>query len=430
MATTIYLKNTWTWVVGGPVISGGIDRWDLGLRTITFLNRLATNVQMVYQLNAPAQMTGDVPSDDPEINIPVQDGDPFVSYNSRVLWGMRRENNTSGVPWVCRFAGVLTINEDEASSDDPVTHLTAHDPWMWANSLPVVNADGSLLGQDGLVYTATRADVIAKEVYENAITACTVDGIGMPHSPHMPQFIDSVSGHFDVAEEIDITFQQGCSVGEAWTQITDTGVIDIVLDPVYEPASGFLAILNVYNLAGSPKPAAIFSWDRFPNTLVGVDRVYDGTQMETVGQYYAGSTAADQATDLAAITKYGQYWAQKSFPAPASLSAVALVALADVALRSKGKRTLTVDLSPASVDFDSPQPSLSPWEDYFLGDQVPVWAGRPTVGGGCSIREPITPGVSSGGEWTDPQRIYAIPISLDDDQEETVTQLLMTDPND
>jgi hypothetical protein len=404
----IYLKNQWVWTVCG-----------LGGGTKTFLNRLATNVQILFTLNDAAVVTGDVPSDNPEINIPLAaDGEAFVSYNSRLLYGFRREASGSGPPYVCRFAGVMHILEDEATSDDPVTHFQAYDPWMWLRSLPVVDGAGDLLAPDGLVYSGKTGDYIVKDLIDNALTAV------LALHPTNPVFVDVSSGHFDTTDVIpEITFQQGVSVGEAWTQLTDTGSLDIVLTPVYDPVSrpGKLAVLSVYSQAGSAKNNAVFGWDKFPRTLVGISRLLDGTQMANVGQFYAGGLSVPQQTDAISIAEYGQYWLQRNYPSPASSSAVALVALAEVALRKKGKRTLTID--------PTPELSPDPFTDYFLGDLIPVWAGRPQAGGGYSFREILTPGSESTGEWTNPQRVYAIPISLDDDQVETVTRMLLTDPN-
>jgi hypothetical protein len=407
MATTFPVNGTWTWVVTG-----------LNSAIITFLNRLVTNVAVHFELNKEAVFTGDVPSDNPEINIP-QAGSPFVDYNSRLLYGFRREQPQSSVatPWQCRFGGILHIVEDEALSDEPITHLTAYDPWMWLRSIPVVNNDGSLPGKNGVSYTATAGNTIALNVLTNGLAAVVAS------NPSNPLFIDQTNGHFDTTSALDMNFQQGCSVGEAWTQLCDTGTMDIVLTPIYDPRGrpGKLCVLNIYSQAGSAKPGAVFGWDKFPRSLVGIDRLLDGTQMANVAQFYSGGTAATQQSNAGSISTYGEYWLQKNYPQGAPLSAVALVALAEVALRKKGKRTFTIDPAPER----SPQPFV----EYYLGDQVPVWAGRKTIGGGYSYRQQLTPGTVSGGAWTNPQRVYAIPISLSDDQVETVEKLLLTDPN-
>jgi hypothetical protein len=324
MSVTIPLKNTWSWLVT-----------DLDSHGVTLLNRLATNVAITYTLNAPAMMTCDVPSDNPEINIPRGDG-----------------------------------------------------------------------------------DTIALDLLLNALTAVT-------HlNPTNPSYIDYLSGHYDTTDVIDINFAQGISVGEAWTQLIDTGSLDIVLTPIYDPSvrPGKLCTLNIYSLAGSVRNGAIFAWDKFPRSLVGISRLLDGTQMANVGQYYlGGSVVTPQATDAPSIAQYGQYWLQRSFPKPADNNSVALISATQIHLLRKGKRTITID--PA------PERSPDPFTDYYLGDQVMVYAGRTTIGGGVSYRQALNAGSVSGGIWTNPQRIYEIPISLADNQVETVQQLLLTDTN-
>lgn len=408
MATELELANSWTWVVTTPSGHG-----------VTLLSKLVSNASIDYVVNAPAQATGDLPSDDPRVNIPYTDGDPYVALNNRLLYGLRRDGNLGlgSHPYQCRFAGVLMIPEDEAQSDEPVTHFTAYDPWMWLNSIPVVTPGGDLLGKNGLSYSNTSGSTIARDLLTNALA------VVIAQNPSNPLYIDDSSGHFDTTDPIDIDFQQGISVGEAWTQLVDTGSLDIVLDPIYDPSTspGKLAVLSIYTISGSVRNSAIFSWDKMPHSLVHIDRLEDGTQMVNVGAFTANGLSATQATDADSISAYGQYWLQTNYPAPSSKSAVSLLALAKVALRKRGKMTLTVD--------PDPERGPNPFIEYGLGDRVPVYAGRPMPGGGVSFRKPLTPGDVVDGAWTNPQRVYGFNVGLDNDQVETVTQLLLTDTN-
>lgn len=407
MTTAIPLKNTWTWLVTKPNGTG-----------VTLLNKLTSNVQMQFALGVPAEASGDVPSDNPEINIPFADGDPFLAMNNRLLYGLRREGVLStDVPYTCRFGGVIHIVEDQATTDEPVTHWTAYDPWMWLNAIPVFTSSGDLLGKNGLSFSNKRGSDIAMQLLVDALA------VVVAQNPGNPIYIDVSSGDFEDTDPIDIDFQQGVSVGEAWTQLADTGSLDIVLKPVFDPASrpGKLAVLNIYNQTGSPRNNAIFAWDKMPHSLVSIDRLIDGTQMVNVGQYYANGLSAPQAKDTTSIARYGQYWDQQFYPAPSAKSAVGAIALAKVALRKRGKTTITVD----------PDPMLGPdpFTDYHLGDTVPVYAGRTQAGGGSSFRAPLTPGDVVAGEWTNPQRVYGFQLDLSNDEVETVTQLLLTDSN-
>jgi hypothetical protein len=415
MTVTVPLRNTWSWLVT-----------DLNGHGLTLLNRLATNLQITFTLNAPAEMQCELPSDNPEINIPHTDGDPFVSVNNRLLYGFRRELVTWPC-WVCRFAGVVNILEDVASSDQPVTHLTAYDPWMWLNSIPVVDpTTGNLLGQNGLTYTGQTLDYIAKEVLNKGLARV----ISPPDNPSNPIFIDQTSGHFDTCATTNVNFPQGISVGEALTQLVDGGGIDIIFTPIYDPAGrpGMTSVFNIYSLAGQVRNGAIFGWDKYPHSLIGIDDVIDGTAMATVAQFYNGNVAVGAAPvrDAAAVAKYGEYWYQQSVPKVAGGDLyVQELALAKVYLRRKGLRTLTID--PASSE-DRRQPD--PFTEYYLGDQVMVYGGRVVKGGGVSLRKRVDAGTVAGSAgWTNPRRVYQIPLSLANDLTETVTQLLVTDAN-
>lgn len=417
------LKNTWRWVIT-----------DLASVQKAFLDKLATNVGVDYILDDSAVMTCDLPSDQPDIYqiTSVSETNPFagprVDYGHRLMYGLRREEPPGGPPWVCRFGGLVTILQDQATEDEPVTHLTAHDAWTWAKTLPVLNPDGSLLGANGLNYEGKTAAYIAKDLIANAY-AWIVSGAGglftdplqwngQPNDgQHLP--IDIDSGHFDGGTAVipKINFAQGISVGDAWTQLCQTGTVDILLQPVFGANPGVVSILNVYAQAGTQRHNAVFGWDLFPRNLVGVDDLHDGTLIENVAQYWAGNAAAAVQTSPGSIEKFGPYYVQKSYPPPANTAAVGLLALAEVALRKQGKRTVVVDATP----------ELAPdaFTQYYLGDQVPVWAGRPLPPSGNALRG----GIRSGADPL-PLRVYGFHVDLADDQQESVKQLLLTDPNE
>ena len=411
------LKNTWRWVVT-----------DLASEQKAFLDKLATNVSLDFILDDSAVVTCDLPSDSPDVYQETSvsagnpGGGPRVDKGNRLLYGLRREEPAGGPPWVCRFGGIITILQDQATSDEPITHLTAHDPWTWAKTLPVLNVDGSLLGANGLTYKGKTGDYIAKDLIANAyawVVATYDDPLpwnGQPNDgQHLP--IDIDSGHYDTTSVIEeINFAQGISVGDAWTQLCQTGTVDLLLQPVFGANPGVVSILNVYAQAGKARHSAVFGWDLFPRNLTAVDDLQDGTLIENVAQFWAGNVAASPQTNTASIAKFGPYYVQKSYPSPASPAAVSLLALAEVALRKQGKRTVVIDSTP----------ELAPdaFTQFYLGDQVPVWAGRPLSPSGNALR--------GGVRATDPLglRVYGFHVDLADDQQETITNILLTDPNE
>lgn len=450
MTTTLYVKRNWRWVIAG-----------LAGETKSFLDKLATAQSMKFVLDDMQEVTMDVPSDNIEIyTLATSDNSPFVTHSKRLVFGLRREELVLGTPlwpyddaivatgpWNCRFSGIVTITQDQATSDEPITHLTGNDAWGWAKSLPVLNPDGSLPGQKGVTYTGHTGDYIAKDIITNAYGWITTQFGGHGTWPwnglsatEANLFIDISSGHFDTTESIPIiTFQQGASVADAWQQLCQTGAIDIVLTPVYDgDNSGRIAVMNVFNQAGQDQKNAVFGWDVFPNNLVGIDILRDGTQTENWVQFYAGGLAALFASSPpssefpvgyhdGSIGQFGPYFAQKNISGPSDTTSVELLALAEVALRKNGKTTLTVD--PA------PEIAPDPFIDWFLGDTVYVWAGRNMKEGisadsvpGNSLRQPIK-SIPVGDPAVSPWRVYGFQIDLANDLTETVTNLLLTDPN-
>jgi hypothetical protein len=434
VGTSVPLKNDWTWLVCGL---DGIVK--------TTLNKLATNQSIQYVLNDTSQFTCDVPTDYAEIYRHASNGEPFVSYNQRLLYGLRRDGTAGEKPYHCRWGGIITILQDQAESDEPVTHLTAHDPWTWAKTLPVLNpGDGSLPGQKGVTYTGKTGNFIAKDVLANAYAWIEATwGSPFPWLSHFAPdalFIALTGGDFETTAVIpSITFQQGTTVGDAWTQLAATGTCDIVLTPRYAPREdpGVVARLNVYNQAGgvlypgpiggSPgeKPGAVFGWDMFPRNLTGIDDLLDGTQLENWAQFFAGGIAADHASSSVSIGLYGPYFVQKNYSGPSNKASVDLLALAEVALRKRGKQTLQIN--PA------PELAPDPFRSWYLGDTIAVWAGRqmppvdpfriPGEVGGSALRHQVrTPSQPSN------HRVYGFQVDLADDQVETISNVLLTDP--
>lgn len=381
---------------------------DLACKTLTFLDRLAENRQVTYTLNAPAVATGNVPSDNPEVNILNSPGslggEPFVSYSDRLLFGFRREGGAGGSldePWICRFAGILMQLEDSAASDVATSSYSAYDPWQYLFSRPIRKDDLTLPGPDGITFTGgslETLDEIARGFIVNTIAA---DG---------SVFVNVDGGHIDsVPFSGSINFQQGTSVGDALQQICNTGELDIWFSPVYDPVGhpGIIANLNIYVQQGSTRSSAIMAWDSPSKSLVGISRLLDGAQMANKVQFYngPGGPAVALQSDATSVTKYGQYWAQQFFPAQTQTAAVVAMAAQQLLLRKIGRRTLTIN--PA------PERSPEPFTEYFLGDLLPVYATN-------RLRQTLP----APGETTNYQRIYGIPVVISDDALETVSQLL------
>ncbi len=373
---------------------------DLDSVVLTLLDHLASDREITFLLNQPARCVGKVPSASPEVNIPGDDGYPFVAEGVRCLLGFRLEAGE----WVIRFTGIILQIQDTAEQDIAYSHFTAYDPWQYLFYRPVVNyLTGKLPGPKGISWDDTRGDVIAGQVLRNTIAW------------HGNAFIDAgpsyggtsfYTGTMELTAQMDINFPQGLSVGEAWQQLVATDTMDIVLTPIYDPVNrpGYLAELNVYEQAGSQRNAAIFAWDLPSRSLTQIDDLYDGTIRANKVQYFSGQGGPPVAvqTDAPSVATYGQYWATQFFPGQNVPAAVVALAQQQLSLRANGQRTVTI--SPA------PERSPLPFTEYYLGDTVPVYASD-------ALR-----GTVSGY-----QRIYGIPISISDDATEEIRQLLTSE---
>jgi hypothetical protein len=115
-----------------------------------------------------------------------------------------------------------------------------------------------------------------------------------------------------------------------------------------------------------------------------------------------------QQTDAGSIATYGQWWRQQFFPAlPSQADAVASLAQDQLRANKMGRRIISI--SPL------PEKSPIPFEDYYLGDRVPVYASD-------QLRQPIP----DNTDESDYQRVYGIPLQISDDATERVEQIITT----
>ena len=453
---------------------------DLSGATLTILDHLASDKMVTPKLNEPLEVSGTVPSDNSEINILHTDGFPFLAEGVRQLYGFRRESNSS--PYYTIRASTLILQVSDASgTGDARTRFTAWDPWQYLFSVPVLDGLGGPLPSTGSVYSsAFSADAIILDLLENAslwssLTApAAAQDMFIDWSPSSGGTIQTCSGWANGYE-----IQQGTSVGQAILDIVATGRCDVVFNPIYDPVGrpGILCSLSIFNQtsptygAGSFNYPAVFAWDRPGRSVAAVDNLFDGASRANTIQYFSGQggPAVPKLKNAASIAIYGDYWSQQFFPAQTYEQAVSTVAAMQLELRATFKETLTI--SPA------PERSPEPFVDYYLGDRVPVYvsnrmrqavpaaqntyagvnainsgivtvhttAGFPATGSfivlgqyttytgktsttftGCS-GHPAT----VGGElviaygilaW---QRIYGIPVEIDDNGVETVRELLV-----
>lgn len=382
-----YGARRWKWIVT-----------DLRTtRLLTVITSFATDLTATRILHDSWPATATVPADDPRVRT-VYEGDtfdePFVAEGVRCLVGFR-DTGTDPL-WEPAITTMILQANDEVQDGIPVTILSAWDLRYYLTiGCRVFDAAGNLPGQNGYSFTGTKANVIARALLTNLATAGYDDLIS--------DVLDTGGTDTDCAE-IDITFDRGTSIGDAWTQLEETGAIDIVLTPMWDPRGnpGKLWQLSTVPQAGSERNAALFSWDRSPRSLGSISRLEDGTKRANVIQFYdSNGVRVTLATDATSRTKFGPYFAEEAFPQKIADVEVTAFAAFVLALRKDGQEV--VQLDPVT------QRARQAVQDYDIGDRVPVYASE-------SLRKPIA-GIS---------RIYAIPFVIGEGASETVDQLVVS----
>jgi hypothetical protein len=419
---------------------------DLDGKGITLLDSLASDRMVTPKLSEPLEVSGTVPSDSDYVNRVHTDGFPLLAEGVRQLYCFRREEDTP--PYYTPRASALIMQVDDAShSDDARSRFTAWDPWQYLFSRPVLQSalatvgdkqgvTGDLITSANMLYPATMT---ADEIVTDILFVMLSSGDVTAPAAALQGFVDwGLSGFYTGTIETCAKFdahppedkggfpiQQFTSVGQALLDLVSTGYLDLVFEPIYDPISrpGLLCQLSIYSQtvddgtgeiiklgAGTYRYSAVFAWDRPGRSMVGVDNLFDGVGRANRIQYFNGQggppvyrlgpPAKVPIADAASIATYGEYWTQQAFPAATQAVAIRAVAGLQLALRKTFKETLTVN--PA------PERSPEPFVDYYLGDGVRVFVSD-------NMRQDLT-------GW---QRIYGIPVEIDDNGVETVRELLV-----
>lgn len=381
----------------------------IGGATTTWADGLLTNREITFTLNQPSTINCDVWPDDRRVNALWDDGFPLVSQNNRIIYAFRREapgpiGTEPQPPWVCRAAGLLMSPEDQGDTEIPLSHLVAYDAWQYLNGRPCVDATGQLPDSYGQRFLAQRGSDVVRTLLKNTILNNGFAYIDAGEDWGGTPFYNGTVEDTDV---LNIIFQQGTMIGDAWTQLCETGTLDIVLNPIYdwENRPGYTHELNIKKLAGNDMPSAVFGWDMMNRGAANIDRMHDGTPGNFADKvlYYVGQggPAAVIQTNTEAIAAFGEQWATQFFPENTIPSAgvITQLAMQAISLSKQGQRTMTLNVTP--------QRSPIPLIQYNLGDRVPIYASN-------RLR------TTSAGY----QRVQAIPISITDDGIERVSALL------
>jgi hypothetical protein len=412
-----YQGPPWRWVV-----SELLDDHQ----TLTFLDKLSFEAEANYILNRSWTARLSVPADNPEVRIVDDDGFPFVDEGDRILRGFRREGGSGpgGQRWVCRYAGTILQTEDTGETEDARTILNAVDPWQILYSRPMVDHLGEFPDTAGFFsFDDTQLGVIALTFLRNTIlnhgpvgidmgdTAFAgmdplipVPGTGYWGSNYPAPWGQRIKSVYENTTQIDVAYQNGLSVGEVWDQLVQTGAIDIVLTPIYDPINrpSYTHEISIYNRVGSQATDAVMAWDKPSRNVVRMNHVKDGFKRVNKVRYYENMGGPPVAggvpfVDVPSIGRYGEYWAQQFFPGKVEQ---AVMAFAELQLLLRAMGIDTVSLEPTSER----APFL--FTEWFLGDTIPVYAS-------AKMREAIT-GF---------QRMYGIKVTIDENSYERLPEV-------
>lgn len=341
-----------------------------------------------FELNRPSQCTFRVPADDPRANIKHTDGEPFLSCGNRTL-KCYRLNPVTGV-WTIRFNGYIEKLTDISENTELVySSVVAYDPQQLLNQRLVCSVDGNYTRV--VKITSTQLSLLAQALVERTNTNYGETGI------------DTISGTFGTTTALPFVSQKEY-IGPKLVSITNTNLCDVWFDPV-DLFTGKMVVMNAAAMRGSDKNAAVFALGRDPGNITNYTRDQDMSTFANDVILFSSpagalteNTITSRRQDAASITKYRR---RQALDVDWDIDQSTLDDVADAELLIRKVPRQTVSIVPA------PQFSATPWDDYFLGDNVFVYTTD------TATREGIA----------GTQRVYKISLDVDDDGFEKVTEL-------
>jgi len=382
--------------LGGPTVSSGpvvtaSPAWRFDLceggasnptagTFIATLDPYCTDRQFVFDLNRPCSVTGKIASDSSVVNSVYGDGYPYLNEGNRTLKCYRYESGD----WVLRFAGILWTVGDEGDVDMGYTSFTAFDPYQFLFRRMIRRNDGNLKK------TVTLANNAAAAVKRHIDK--TIEFAG-------PCYIDTSDGFFEPAlVYLTMQYEQEY-LARAFSEVTDTGVVDIIMDPV-DRTDGILVTANAVSQRGDDKSGSVqFQWDVGSR---GVSEWKRDLDMDTLANSITNFSGDKKLTSFVEdSTSQGIYGVMEDARVLTDiLHQDSLDALTEweLSMRKDPRENIAVLPLPETGSFV--------FDDYFLGDIV-------TVECSSNAREAVS------GQ----QRIYGITLDVDDEGVERVTEL-------
>ncbi len=363
---------------------------DLDGNPISMLSSIALNKRMEFPLNRPSQFSFTVASDSQLVNTPYTDdgfGEPYLTVGCRTVRAYRKLSTESSWTGVANW--LVWSLQDQGDGDSCRTSVTCFDPLQRLVKRLNRRADGTFAKT--VRFNGKRGNFIAKTLVDRTISFAGPCGI-------------DTGGTFEDTSVIPIVEYEQAYIGPSLASLTDTGTMDIYLEPQFG-TDGIQAQMNVYEMLGEEKPSKIFGYAAPPRSAGTLDRSLSMDDVANDITMWPSSTKRKAANmeDGDSKDKYTPYESAEVIADVHTTEMVADLVEEQLALRKDPRDMIAI----------TPFAGKSPvwWRDYKTGDIVPVQIGT-TAG-----RPPTRDAVSGL------QRIYNVVIAPSDDGVERIEAL-------
>lgn len=367
---------------------------DLNGNALEDLTPVASQRALTFRMNGFDRCSFQVPADDGRVANLHTDGYPIVEAGLRVLKAYRRELQADlSTANVLRYLGLIWGTQDVGEPDEARTAVSC------------VSLLGRLSRRLALD-AAAGTDVVARSAkvdFTNTDGAQILKTLVERTNAIAPTGITTAGGTFETTPQRTVSYSRRL-VAECGIELASSfNGFDFALEPL-DRTDGTLARLHCYARLGGTNDDGAFGWDIEPNNIVRVERLQNMEQFVTFllglgATAQAGGSLTAQASSASAIAQFGRFEAIDTFSDILTQSFLDALVADELAFRVL--RRELVQFVP------QPNPELGttprPWDDFGLGDLVPVAAGARLRGG-----------------FSGYQRIYGYDLVLDDDGREFV----------
>jgi len=375
------------------------------------------------RLNRPLSMQLTLPADDANVRAAAFDGDRNLVVGTRCLKAYRNGILRGNViVWNLEYTG---------DQDQTQVVVTGYDPAQRFKTRLVYDGSGNL-ADPSFASPMSGAEIIL-DVLDNSATYddATISGVTPAVFP-----VDTSTGAYDITipPAVDLSSQLSdgpTTVADLYSLLTNTGAVDIVLQPVDSTmgfSAGIMAQLNAYNQFGVDLTATVnLDYATGDHSISSIRRVFDMDELTNklrflLGpkpdpsdpEHWAGSIDATETTpvdmsaylalELASRQKYGAYALQTVYDSDGAENTVRTL------FHTLFQTQIDLCVNPRELLYVTPSTDapFEPFDDYFIGDIIKINASD-------------IAGPAIGGEA---QRIYGFDVTIDADGVETVGELI------